>query len=1023
MIGQQKNWIGWNKQNPFPQQECFDRADYEEDKVYAVKQIKYTTKENEEKSTNTYNSFKNHKQFIDYLNTATAIADNNHYELIKNECIEYYDFDYKMESMKDHYSSQKDDIDSLINIFVRDFIKQRNTFVNYLLDSDELDKDLYPFYSNISIDDCIILEANSDVKFSIHLLVRRIDKIPIFFISPTEQKRIQAEFQKYLNETPETSFFKIDLSVYNNNSLFRCKGQTKISGEPRILKPWGYQASKITDDRLFLCSYVKNPKGYLSIQLAPEEEKVGKYDDIDYEENSKDVIKLVGLIIESVSSKNNKKLCDTEVPDKICYDKWKCLVFAVFKYLPEDDCEKIFPSLFELYRSHKSYSMTTILRGFLQTKGKYDYSIKSLHYWAYCSENYKTEFKTYYDLKSSKKKKTKEEKFIQDCLKGNQKSFSEFFHFLQKDYIKIVEKDDKKFVYYDYDEKTALWVKHKSIDLCSKISNTIVPYIKPLLFTLQEKIKKLEEQQQLGIKHKTDEKMLNKENTKKQKELDKQFEKEQKEYERTISKKIREFEKENKAYEKRLEKIKKKTPTNLLEEALRQEEQTKPTYKPCNEPEPIREIIGLEKIEEDTQFININETNHELTKQRDELKNLVRIIDKDLEKACFLKGVIEFFNSNSSIDEEFIKALENKPPNLFPFENKVFDFNTGYWRLRTKEDYFNFTTDNKILKLTPDNRKTIEDYITSLITTTEMSAEDRAEHTQCFLTYLAYCLTGDNHLKKILIMKGASGDNGKTCFLNLFKKVLGKFGFEPQKKVFIESKSDSVHQTELFDIPDKRVSYISELTEKSNFNIDLMKFISGDDKYKNARRAGGEENKDLKLDCKLMIITNEVPKFEDPAFSNRLFIIDFCNRFEKDARKSEEILGYKDILFSYLCERATEFYSSGKVFSMSKQSMITTKKEKQDKDTLLAFVQEKIVMTNNPKDKMLRSLFLEEYNNYCFSLDMLKIARNRLYDRFVKEYKIQVYDERYFLGITLVSSNSYDFLESNDPLGGLGNKD
>ena len=72
---------------------------------------------------------------------------------------------------------------------------------------------------------------------------------------------------------------------------------------------------------------------------------------------------------------------------------------------------------------------------------------------------------------------------------------------------------------------------------------------------------------------------------------------------------------------------------------------------------------------------------------------------------------------------------------------------------------------------------------------------------------------------------------------------------------------------------------------------------------------------------------------------------------------------------------------------------------------------------------MLRSLFLEEYNNYCFSLDMLKIARNRLYDRFVKEYKIQVYDERYFLGITLVSSNSYDFLESNDPLGGLGNKD
>ena len=87
---------------------------------------------------------------------------------------------------------------------------------------------------------------------------------------------------------------------------------------------------------------------------------------------------------------------------------------------------------------------------------------------------------------------------------------------------------------------------------------------------------------------------------------------------------------------------------------------------------------------------------------------------------------------------------------------------------------------------------------------------------------------------------------------------------------------------------------------------------------------------------------------------------------------------------------------------MSKQSMITTKKEKQEKKYFV---------------KMLRSLFLEEYNNYCFTLDMLKIARNRLYDRFGKEYKIQVYDERYFLGIKLISSG---YSELNDPLGGLG---
>ena len=102
--------------------------------------------------------------------------------------------------------------------------------------------------------------------------------------------------------------------------------------------------------------------------------------------------------------------------------------------------------------------------------------------------------------------------------------------------------------------------------------------------------------------------------------------------------------------------------------------------------------------------------------------------------------------------------------------------------------------------------------------------------------------------------------------------------------------------------------------------------------------------------------------------------------------------------------------------------MITTMKEKQEKDSLLSFVEEQIEFTNNPKDRMLRTEFLQEYNNYCEKFDFIKISRNKLYERFEKEYKIQLYNNKVFTGIKLQQIERYDnFNLSNDPLGGLGN--
>ena len=222
------------------QQQCFDRAVLSENNFFVVYQKQYAN----DKFTNTYNSYKNIDMFLNYYYSIPE-DERRYYELIKNECCEYYDIDGKWE---DGWK----DIDS----FLFEFIKLRDDF------SKENDINNRP----VIFSDMIVTEACNTVKMSLHIIIRQTT----YFKKCTDQKVWATMFNDWIINNTDSKI-RLDLSVYNSNSLMRLIGSHKGNDPSRKFKPYGL-AKKIKDMRLFFCSYVKDLM-YIPIDIKEKEKE------------------------------------------------------------------------------------------------------------------------------------------------------------------------------------------------------------------------------------------------------------------------------------------------------------------------------------------------------------------------------------------------------------------------------------------------------------------------------------------------------------------------------------------------------------------------------------------------------------------------------------------------------------------------------------------------------------------------------------------------------------------------------
>ena len=498
------DWICQKKGSQSLQDVCFTRANELNDTVFLAKDTGY-------KATKNYNSFKNHQEMVDYLDEC---EEKNHYELIKNQCVEYYDFDYEGANkivLDTFYNSSVENNNDVIESFLNDFVMKRNSFWNMLRNDGLIDGE----YA-IKYNDLLVLESCRSDKTSLHVIVRRNGafKQTIWFNHISDQKKIMQKFKEFLLPTFKNDHcIVLDLSVYNSNSLMRCVGQTKF-GKEYYLKPFGKITSSIfkQDKKLLLCSYINQNYDSPPIVLKEQEIVKDNLKDIDYTgfDDNKSVLTLFELIRDTVNKGTNKFLCDAEVPNKINYDVWKNLVFGLFRYLPEETCVEIFPRVFELYRSNKNYKEKDIIKTFLQTRGKYAITIKSLHYWASCHEDYAQKFPKVIEQKNKGK--------IIKCLNGSHMDIAKLFmKCFGKDNIKITSQKDLTF--YLWDNVKLLWVHNPKETLPRIVCDVIFPMVNKLNRELYEEIENItkansnkenkEKTKVLGEKMKQVQKLLN----------------------------------------------------------------------------------------------------------------------------------------------------------------------------------------------------------------------------------------------------------------------------------------------------------------------------------------------------------------------------------------------------------------------------------------------------------------------------------------------------------------------------------
>ena len=189
--------------------------------------------EGQTKTSYQYMSFRSLRDFIHFDNQFESKC---FYELIRAETPvnEYYDIDARIQD----WSSK----DQLIVEFIRlryKFFKSPGCPVNK--------EDLYFTNTDIRYDDLYITDASNNKKLSFHFIVKQ----PCYFKNINDLKYFMSMFNAFIGT--QSTRFKLDMSVYNKNSLMRCVNSCKITDPTRVFRK--YPSCNQYEDKKFFCTY------------------------------------------------------------------------------------------------------------------------------------------------------------------------------------------------------------------------------------------------------------------------------------------------------------------------------------------------------------------------------------------------------------------------------------------------------------------------------------------------------------------------------------------------------------------------------------------------------------------------------------------------------------------------------------------------------------------------------------------------------------------------------------------------
>jgi P4 family phage/plasmid primase-like protien len=370
----------------------------------------------------------------------------------------------------------------------------------------------------------------------------------------------------------------------------------------------------------------------------------------------------------------------------------------------------------------------------------------------------------------------------------------------------------------------------------------------------------------------------------------------------------------------------------------------------------------------------VNEMQHyDSTDDRAEyLKKKIRTISeisvrlkKTNDKNNIMREAMELF-----YDKDFVKNMDANRY-LLCFTNGVVDFKSKTFRDGYPQDYITKTTgipymefnenDNHI-KNTSEN---ILSFMEQLFPVPELN--------KYMWNHLASCLIGTNMNQTFNIYRG-SGSNGKSILTDLMTHTLGEYkGTVPITLVTEKRNGIGGTSSEVIQLKGVRYAVMQEPSKDARINEGVMKELTGGDPIQ--ARALYSESEIFIPQFKLVVCTNalfEINSNDDGTW-RRIRICDFMSKFvgeneihtdnthyvfPKDKNLNEKLPKWAPIFASMLVKIA--FETNGFVDDCD-IVLKSSNKYRQGQDHIAAFIDEMVLKTGNPGDKIKKGEITNEF--------------------------------------------------------------
>lgn len=353
---------------------------------------------------------------------------------------------------------------------------------------------------------------------------------------------------------------------------------------------------------------------------------------------------------------------------------------------------------------------------------------------------------------------------------------------------------------------------------------------------------------------------------------------------------------------------------------------------------------------------NFNEYKYEIVDEIDILNSILEKLDIDTVNS---KARTEIINSLKQIGRKNIpKDIKNT---WIQFKDVIVDINTGK-KFTASPEYFvtnpiPYSLHNNNFEETPTMDKIFEEWVGK-------------EHVKTLYEIIAYCLLPYYPIHRLFCFIG-SGMNGKSCFLGLLRKFIGK-----NNCTSTELDTLITSRFEISRLHKKLVCLMGETNFSEIEKTSIIKKLTGGDligyEYK---------NKNPFEECnyaKIIIATNNLPTTTDKTigFYRRWCIIDFPNQFSEEKEILDEIpeeeyesLALKCCSFLKDLLKKRKFYNEGGV-----EERIEKYEAKSDflQKFLDEFIQEDL------DEYISKADFYKKFKEWCVENRHRKMAENTL---------------------------------------------